>query len=401
VRLFDSPDEASRFLAPQLDRPVDATRLRLAPGIVLRTEPLQVSAGFTNAYTVSWQPPASAEVFVTEPPVSARAFAERGDHVVTATAGFFFLADRCQYRPRTLSLNLAIHDGRILSLPTADQEALVSRAGALSVVQVPAQGELTLGGRHLRWAGTRTGVAADVYAYGNANCVILHRSDELTGKVRVFQEQSRFTPPIADGSWSDLGFKSSSDGSFEAVARNDQGRLDIFRHDLVLRCPRTVAREGIRAQVHTVGPLTPQKSLQAAISVGPALSCPDLHTHPLNDDRSLGSFPLLRERAAARLVFYETSDGCQHLTLFDARPGSPTFTGVTLAETVPLIRARGEVVAGCLLDSGHTSRINAWRDGTLTSFGNRHYLRWPTPEQPRFAWNPDEGRPAASVIALR
>ena len=65
------------------------------------------------------------------------------------------------------------------------------------------------------------------------------------------------------------------------------------------------------------------------------------------------------------------------------------------------MRNRSDVVSGCLLDSGNTSKLNVFRDGRLESFGNRHYLRWPPPGGSGFTWTPDAGRPVASLIALR
>ncbi|HWO61208.1 MAG TPA: hypothetical protein VNO31_14365 [Umezawaea sp.] len=398
MRRFDSLAEAAAHLGPLLDRPVPTSHATLAPGITFHAESLSLGSTFTNSYTTSWHAPARAEVLVTEPPVSAADHARRTGGVVTSTAGFFFLADRCRHRPRTLSLNLAIRDGRVLSVPVATRDALVSRDGVLSVVEVEARGELSLSGRRLRWAGSKTGLDADCFVYGNANCVIHHRPDERTGKVRVFQEESRFTPAITDGRWTDLGFHAAPDGHFEAVTRGDGGRVDVFGHDVVVRCPRSAA--GTRLDVHTIGPLTLDGEWNA-ISVGPSLAHPDPNTHPLNDDRSLGSYPLLRDRPSTRLVFYVTADGARHLRLFDGRPGSGTFPGLTLDQTLAAVRAGGDVVSGCLLDSGNTSKLNVVRDGRLTTFGNRHYLRWPRPGESGFTWTPDHGRPVASLIALR
>jgi hypothetical protein len=398
MRLFGSPEEAAAHLGPLLDRPAPTTTVDLAPGVTFRSEPLSTGPTFTNSYTVSWHAPAHAAVLVAEPPVSAADHARRSGGVVTTTAGFFFLADRCRHRPRTLSLNLAIRAGRALSVPVATQDALVSRDGVLSVVEVPARGELSLSGRRLSWAGSRTGLTADCHLYGNANSVIHHQPDERTGKVRVLQEESRFTPPITDSRWTDLGFHAAPDGRFDAVTRDDGGRVDIFGHDVVVRCPRTVA--GTSLDLHTIGPLTLEPG-QSAISVGPSLSHPDPSTHPLNDDRSLGSYPLLRDRPSTRLVFFVTADGGRHLRLFDGRPGSTTFPGLTLDQTVAATKAGGDVVSGCLLDSGNTSKLNVLRDGVLETFGNRHYLRWPPPGEHGFTWTPDHGRPVASLIAIR
>ncbi|MCS7480502.1 hypothetical protein ACFFQW_33570 [Umezawaea endophytica] len=398
MRRFDTPADAAAHLGPLLDRPVPTTSATLAPGITFHAESLALGSTFTNSYTATWHAPARADVLVTEPPVSTADHARRTGDVVTTTAGFFFLADRCRHRPRTLSLNLAIRAGRVLSVPVATQDALVSRDGVLSVVEVPARGELSLSGQRLRWAGSRTAFDADCLVYGNANCAIQHQPDERTGKVRVFQEESRLTPPITDDRWTDLGFHATPDGRFAAVTREDTGRVDVFAHDVVVRCPRSAA--GTRLDVHTIGPLTPGDQ-QGAISVGPSLAHPDPVTHPLNDDRSLGSYPLLRDRASTRLVFYETGDGARHLRLFDGRPGSTTFPGLTLEQTLTAVRAAGDVVSGCLLDSGNTSKLTVLRDGLLTSHGNRHYLRWPPPGETGYTWTPDHGRPVASLIALR
>ncbi|ADI10375.1 hypothetical protein SBI_07255 [Streptomyces bingchenggensis BCW-1] len=402
MRAFATLEEASAYLAPLLDQPVTAEHLELTPHIQFRAEPVGLGGGsFTNSYTISWSSPAASEIFVAEPPMCTAEYARQRDAVVTATGGFFFLADRCRYRPRTLSLNLAVRNGKVLSLPAADQDALVDDGGTLSVVEVPARGELSLDGHTLRWTGTRTGVEADCYAYGNANCVIEHEPDAHTGKVRTLREDSRLTPEITGHHWSDLGFTAARGGRFEATALSDHGRLDIFDHDIVLRCPRRLARVGSVLEPRTIGPLSLRPSLRGAISVGPSLFHPDPQAHPLNGDRSLGSFPLLKDRPSTRLVFYGTADGRRHLRLFDGRPGSPTFPGVGLDQAISLVLAGGDVTTGCLLDSGHSCRLNVRRGGNVTSFGNRHYLRWPTERDPRFVWNPDHGRQVASLIALR
>lgn len=213
---FATLEEASAYLAPLLDQPVTAEHVELTPHIEFRAEPVGLGGDiFTNSYTVSWSSAAASEIFVAGPPMCTAEYTRQRDAVVTATGGFFFLADRCRYRPRTLSLNLAVRDGKVLSLPAADQDALVDDGGTLSVVEVPARGELSLDGHTLRWSGTRTGAEADCHAYGNAHCVIEHEPDAHTGKVRTFG-RSPVSPPRSPVS---TGATSGSPPPAAAVSR--------------------------------------------------------------------------------------------------------------------------------------------------------------------------------------
>jgi hypothetical protein len=103
----------------------------------------------------------------------------------------------------------------------------------------------------------------------------------------------------------------------------------------------------------------------------------------------------------ARLVLYEDLDSKTHLRLFDGRPGSPDFRGVTPSEARDAIAADTGYRWGCFLDPGQTAKIWIDENGTLTSYGNRHYLRWPQNDKDNFVWIPDKGRPVSSFITIR
>lgn len=392
---FQTMAEASAFLAPRLDRPVEVAEERLGDGVVLRRDALPLPGGaFTNRYRLSWHPPRGRLRILAQRTATPDYAAAHPHHAAVSTGGFFFLADDCDLAPRCLSLNLAVEDGRVCSLPVADQEALVSSGGAMAVRTVAARGGLRLDGAALSWAGARTEHPADCRVYGNACLVILHVTDPETGKRRVFQEPSRYTPPAPAGAIN-LGLRRVQGADF-VVAQADGGPLDLLRHDAVLCAPTGAVGAPARIE-HIDGA---DLSGLSAISVGPSLHCADLAAHPLNADRSLGSTPLLLGRPSSRLVFYTTPDGGEHLCLLDGRPGSAVFPGVTLRQTLDLVHADAEVVTGCFLDSGQTPRLSLRQGAERVSYGNRHYLRWPTAADPTFLWTPDRGRPTASVITV-
>lgn len=87
--------------------------------------------------------------------------------------------------------------------------------------------------------------------------------------------------------------------------------------------------------------------------------------------------PPFTDRRMARLVLYQDPRGWTHLRLFDGRPGSRRFGGVTPAEARDAIAADTGSRWGCFLDPGQTARICLNGPDGLTSYGNRHYLQWP------------------------
>lgn len=406
-RSFSSLHAASAFMAAQIDRPVATQTARVGRGIELRTWAHALNdTAFCNVHEVTWHPGAAgARLHIRSCPVDVQADGQAAGALVIASAGFFVLADRCSALPRQVSLNLAISGGRIVSLPVTDREAVLCCRGTLSAGYVRAQGLLVLDGTRLTWTGSRTGRAADCYVYGNANTVIYHHDDPVTGAARMLDEASRLTPPMPPGgTMTDIGFMCVDDGGFRAVTASGTGQVDIFRHDLVLRCPARFAgpgRSSSRVDVLQIDWLGRADLPDSAVSAGPSLDCPDFTAHPVNHDRSLGSRPPFTARRIARMVLYADPQNRMHLRLFDGRPQSPVFPGVTPSEARDAIAADTGYRWGCFLDPGQTAKLWVGGDDGVTGHGNRHYLRWPDNPAGTFAWIPDQGRPVSSFITMQ
>ncbi len=402
---FANTQEADSYLAARLDRPVDSASFEVGGAVSLDIRTIFLPDGcFTNAYTLRWcDSRAKSSLIMSDPLQSAREVAAANPNLcAVATGSFFFLADRCDYRPRSLNLNLCVGPEGVQSLPVVAQEALICRRGALRVEHVQARGVLTLDRQRFTWIGSRAGGvhSADCSVYGNANSIIEHRHHPQLGRARFFVPESRFTPHLCDVRWVDVGCRAQPQRSFVVTAVSREGHLDIFQYDLVLRVPPSAGIVGSTVRIQTIGSLTLDASLDGAISVGPSLLHKDLASHPLHREHSLGSYPLLAHKRSARLVFFRCQEGWQHLCLFDGRPGSVDFQGVSLEEAVALVEERG-VVAGCFLDSGNTSKFAVRQQEELVSYGNRHYLQWPARPGEDYLWTPDTGRRTASLLALQ
>ncbi len=390
----------------EVDRPVARQARQIGAGIELRIFLHTLSNGaFTNVYDVSCEPDAAtARIHISARPVDIRAAEQARSALVTASAGFFVLGDKASALPRQASLHLAITDGRIVSLPVADREAVLSRDGALSAAYIRAEGRLAINGRELTWTGSRTGRSAQCYVYGNGNAVITHQQDPVTGTARVLDEASQLTPAIRPGDQMvDVGFIAAEDGGFRSVAASTSGGMDIFSHDAVVRCPAGAVEPGRASMMDIlqVGPLQGRCLPDSAVSAGPSLDVMDFAAHPINDDPSLGSLPPFTDRRMARLVLYQDLQSRTHLRLFDGRPGSRSFPGVAPSEARDAIAADTGFRWGCFLDPGQTARIWLNGPGGLTSYGNRHYLQWPESGTGRFTWVPGTGRPVPSIITIK
>jgi hypothetical protein len=179
--------------------------------------------------------------------------------------------------------------------------------------------------------------------------------------------------------------------------------MDLFSYDAVVRCPAGTVEPGraSRMDILQAGPLHGGSLPDSAVSAGPCPDVADFAAHPINDDPSLGSLPPFTGRRMARLVLYQDLRSRTHLRLFDGRPGSPGFSGVSPAEARAAIAADTGFRWGCFLDPGQTARICVDGPDGLASYGNRHYLQWPADGTGRFTWIPGAGRPVASIIAIR
>ena len=217
--------------------------------------------------------------------------------------------------------------------------------------------------------------------------------------MRLLDESSRYTPET-DSDSVDIGFVGRGRNRFVGVARSTTGSVDIFAHDFVLRCPRRYAGGNAELEVNTIGSLAIACFEGGAFSAGPMLNATDFNDHPINRDASPGSRPPALDNPLARTVSYKTEDGLSHIRLLDGRPGSHTFTGVTPSEAVQQILSEGKIEWGCFLDSGQTAKICVSNGQKIVSYGNRHYMRWPTERNPVFSWRPETGRPVANVLAL-
>lgn len=404
-RSFSSLREATAFVEAAVDRPVTPWDYQVATGIELRVFPRTLSSGqFTNVYDVNWEPgAATAGIHITARPADIRVAGQARGALVTASAGFFVLGDKASALPHQASLHLAISEGRIVSLPVADREAVLSRDGTLSAAPVRAEGRLVIDSRELTWTGSRTGRSAQCYVYGNGKAVIAHQHDPVTGTARVIDEASRLTPAIQPGvRMTDVGFIFADGGGFRSAAVSTSGRMDIFGYDAVVRCPAGIVEPGhvSTMDILQVGTLRGGSLPDAAVCAGPSLDAADFAAHPVNNDPSLGSHPPFTDRRMARLVLYHDRQGRTHLRLFDGRPGSRRFSGVTPAEVRDTIATDTGFRWGCFLDPGQTAQMYMNGPDGLTSYGNRHYLQWPGNGTGRFTWVPGTGRPVPSIITI-
>ena len=234
--------------------------------------------------------------------------------------------------------------------------------------------------------------------------MITRRPDPTRGSVRALDEASRLTPAMPAGDrWADVGFTATDDGGFRSGAIATEGGLDIFAHDLVMRCQtQHLDRWGVnRMDITRVGPWRAQALPDFAATAGPSLDVPDFSAHPINRDPSFGDDPPFEDNRKARMALFHGRDGRTHLRLFDGRPASSVLRGATPTEARAAIAADVGYQWGCFLDGGGTAKLWVVEDGALTSYGNRHYLRYPEHDAGEFTWVPDSGRPSSSFITFQ
>jgi hypothetical protein len=404
---FESVADAQTFVAGQVDVSSSGRADVIDDGVqfFLWSEELD-NGRFTNMYEVAWdEHTAKPRIYLPSGLEGVHENARKQPNSLAVTSGgFFFLADKRSGLPRQMALNLAMAEGNLRSLPVDDQEALLLHGEQLGAEVVPALGTLSLNGAELSWSGSKTTHEADCRIFGNGNSVIRHEPNEATGKIRVLDEASRFTPPIEHEGVVDIGFLAAGGGSFLAAAGSKTGQLDMFAHDIVARCPERYISKKDRDElkIQEIGGHAIDGSLSAALSVGPMLDEKDFPNHPVNHDHSLGSKPPFLDVPMARIAMYGSADGQTHLRLFDGRPGSERFPGVTPKEAVEIIASEQEIVWGCFLDPGQSAKMAVRRSPyeKPASYGNSHYLKWAAEDREKYIWVPEDGRPVASMIVL-
>lgn len=402
---FETDREAKNFIREQIDVPAPEIVESLGDGIVLRTFSQELTEGvFTNVYDLSF--PADRlrpSIDLQDKLVSVFDYAKSHPDIRVATGGgFFFLADRASAAPRQLGLNLAFSNGRIHNFPVVDREAVVVDKERLGARHIQALGMLGINSEELSWSGSLTPHETDVKVFANGNSIITHIRNDATGSARVLDENSRYTPTIDTDDTVDIGFIHRDDGVFIGVSSSQQGGMDIFTHDVVLRAHERHAHGELpQMQLRTLGEKAVDGALQGAVSVGPMLNTESFTEHPVNSDKSLGSKPPFLDVPLARTVLYETDSGIVHIRLFDGRPGSTIFPGITPDQAAKSIKEEASIAWGCFLDPGQTAKLIVKGDEDIASYGNRHYLKWPQLPGEKFIWVPKTGRPIASMITLR
>ena len=402
---FETENAAKEFVRERIDVPINAGLQYLGEGMTLRSFTIDLDDGkFTNVYDLSISPDAVRHRIEFPDKLTSVLDQAKADPTVRAgiSGGFFFLADRASSEPRELGLNLALSDGHLLSFPVVDREALVAYEGRLSVRNVQALGVISINGEDVEWSGSLTSHDSEAVVYGNGNSVITHVADDVTGSVRTLDETSRFTPPIDTDDVVDIGFMRREDGSFVGIDSSNAGGVDTFKYDATVRLHERHSTGGLPEMiVRTVGSIAVDGSRFSAVTVGPLLDTANFTAHSINYDPSLGGRPPFLDVPLARAVVYADDSGSVHFRIFDGRPGSPVFPGITPSQAAEIIRKEADVVWGCFLDSGQTAKMVTRHESELASYGNRHYLKWPVHPGERFVWVPDTGRPVASMITMR
>jgi hypothetical protein len=406
---FHTLKDAESYLANILDKPIPAQTLDISPNIRLETKSIPLQADtFVNVYTASWTAQNKASLIIQNSLQSVYQYAQKQpDKALISTGGFFFLADQTRFLPKIRNLNTVISNGNIQSLPSADQDVLCCDNGILHTHYLQAQGIFEINKNSYSWAGARTKKEADAYIYNNACAIIRHQPHEKVKLHRVFDENSRFTPAITDGLWVDLGLVGQEKNLFWVKDIFENGKANIFDYNVVLRLKKSIylAEKNIGfIPFSSIDRLNFDANTNlSAISVGASLLFDgDIENHPLNQDKSLGSFPLLVHQKSSRLLFFKTQQNTFHLSLYDARPESKFCAGVTMSEAIMLAKSQYDIIEGCFLDSGKSPKIctNQAKNNDIKSYGNQHYLKWSENLADGFWWNPNHGRPMGSFVCV-
>jgi hypothetical protein len=407
---FATPADARAYIADKVDVPARDYESTVRD-MTMRIYAEQLGGGrFSNVYDLSFPERAAVpKIRIGRRSKSLADFLTAyPDAGAAASGAFLYLADKGSGVPRQAALNLALQESGVLSsLPVVDREALVAGAGGLSVRHLRACGELTIDGQSLAWAGSRTDHEAACQMFGNGNVVIRHHANSEPGarkeRIRILEESSRYTSKIdKDSGLVDAGLIATEQGKYQVHDIRASGGMDLFAHDMVMRCDGRYFLRGIESdiRVRSIDSLAIDGQAQGAISVGPLLADKQFAANPINHDPSLGSDAPFINVPMVRLALYEAADGKLHFRLFDGRPESGCFKGVTPDEAAANIKNEDDIIWGCFLDPGRTAKlVRRTAQGTM-SYANTHYLQWPSYPDGNYTWVPAAGRPIPSAITL-
>lgn len=404
MEAFDTLDEAKAFVRDRVDRPIVAGAETLANGAIFNQFVIDKDDGqFVNVYDLIFDGnDFSPEIISFDTLTGVHQFlSDTSEQYSLATGGgFFYLADRGSAKPKQLALNLSICQGSLRSLPVSDRETVIAGRNGLETRILYAMGILSINGEELDYSGSLTDYDTTAKIYSNGNAVIHHVDDEATGTHRVLDEESRYTPPIRENGLMDVGFIGRGGNNFIGVSGSKEGGVDIFAHDFIVRCEERYFQGNSELTINTIGGMALDRFVGGAFSAGPNINAADFSSHPVNSDPSLGDRPPFMDVTMARTVLYKDEVGKTHIRLFDGRPGSNIFPGVSPSEAVSQILSESAIQWGCFLDPGQTAKICVKSDSGVNSYGNAHYLHWPTEKNPKYVWAPHNGRFIASLIAL-
>lgn len=401
---FANMAQAQARMREVIDRPVEAREEVLEDRLIFSSFTRTLSYGrFTNIYDINFPPQdVRVGIHISDKLEGVYEYIERTPGLIAATSGPFLChIDQNEGIPYQVALNLAVADNQVKSLPVVDREAVLCVDGTLLARPLRAFGTLIIDDTELTWAGSLTDHRADCRIFGNGNLVVERVSCELNGGKRVIVPRSRFTPAINGRGFVDVGFIPHAESGFIVDAVSDQGGMDICRYAFVGRFSRRYLSRinDERLYISSIDGLTPGRDISGGFTTGPMLDM-DFAEHPINQDRSLGPISPLSDHTAARMVLYETTSGRVHIRIFDGRPDSEVFQGVTPMEVLSLLRAEEPIRWGCFLDGGHTARTCIRQNGGIKGYGNAHYLTLPSHSDSLYAWAGKRGRPTAGMIVL-
>lgn len=380
----------------------------LRSGVNLTTVSYDLPSGsFTNSYDLAFaSDDQSLAVRVDSKP---RLYSIRrmlvNDRTVIASinGGFFFLVDSAQFQPSEYSYNLCVRDEKVVSLPSADRPAVITKDGKIDVVELRATGNLRIGNSSVDWLGKNSDSANPLnnttVLYNSACCEVQHIPSDRTGQARVLVAENNFTPQTRDGF--DLIINNDENG-LVVSALNPGGNTNYFAGAFVLQIQNqdpSKYKPGDRVHAENIDSI-PLKGIDSAITIGPSIKhFLNNKDHPINRDVSLGSHPPFQEKPLARSIIYKTLDGIIHFRVFDGAPRTEFFKGVTpgwLAHNIPVSDAEWMYS----LDPGQSARLVTREEGGVSSYGNSHYMRWPKSENTTFLWSAANGRLVPSSISL-